>query len=101
MIPLQRRLGPNPNRRTDVAMRTTKLVRILFATVILCGTLGVGWVARVDAIAAGQKCDCFLPNTNKYGVLSKDSTGRIPPNADCNVTECWIEVPAPIPGGQW
>jgi len=60
-------------------------VRVLIACVVVLA--GCGFVGQAFAEeAAGDKCQCYFPNTDSYGVY--DSGGH------CVKQDCWVKTDA-------
>ena len=61
-----------------------KKVRLIIATAALLGTLMAISMSNLNKASAGAlPCNCWYPNTGKYGVEFQ---------CDCKVVNCWINV---------
>lgn len=63
-----------------------KGIRFGFALLLLALAIGFSpaSVPNLSAAAESAKCDCYHPNTDKWGI--KDGKG------ECPLVDCWIDV---------
>jgi len=64
-------------------------VRVLIACLVVlvgCGFVGQAFADDGDGEGGGDKCQCYFPNSNSYGVY--DSGGH------CVKQDCWVKVDA-------
>jgi hypothetical protein len=63
-------------------------MRLWFSiVVVVVGLASIAPMVRADfgelEVGGAAKCNCWYPNSNRYGVRSGD---------DCPATDCWVAV---------
>jgi hypothetical protein len=70
-------------------MKPKKTIAVLMLTII--SFLGFHRVMAQDEGDSGGKCNCRIPNQNKYGRFNKPAP--FPPDAECIIDDsCWLPL---------